>query len=90
MKAKFIKDVSENFTGIAKLYSVNPPVKDYEGNEYNYVVSSGTNVMFSGPETYVFPADENGNVLDWGELDGSFKGSIDCEQAIINMGYEIE
>ena len=87
--AKFIKDVSENFTGTAKLFSVNPPVEDYDGNKYDYVVASGTIAMFSGAETYIFPSDENGNVISWGELDGSFRGSINCEKAIKNMGYVI-
>ena len=40
-------------------------------------------------ETYIFPADEDGNVLDWGELEGSYRGGMDHEEALHNAGYEI-
>ena len=39
----------------------------------NYVVVSGVDDFYVC-ETYIFPADERGNVLDWGELPGSFQG----------------
>lgn len=81
--ATFVKDVSHKFAGTAHLYRVETE------DGYDYVVSSGVNTMFSGPETYLFLADEDGNVLDWMELDGSFRGAIDPEAAVRNAGYEL-
>lgn len=45
--------------------------------------------MFQGPETFLFPADGKGNITSWGELDGSFRGAIDHEQALRNAGYVV-
>ena len=50
----------------------------------HHVVTSATNVM-GEPETYVFPSDEKGNVTDWLELPGSYKGGLDHGEAI--CGY---
>jgi len=36
----------------------------------DYFVASYANVPPSGPEVLVFPADENGEVTDWLEVDG--------------------
>lgn len=83
MKATFIKDL-DCFTGEGKMYRLDPPL---DGNEF--VAVSAANVIFSGPETYIFPCDENGNVTSWGELEGSFRGSLDHEKAIRSAGYEI-
>ena len=88
----FVKDVSDDFTGTAHLYRLSEPIgydwdwekKEWEGKT-EYVVASATTVFYSGPETYLFPADENGKVLAWGELAGSFQGSLDCEKAINNL-----
>jgi len=57
---------------------------------YDYVVSSAANVWDSGPETYLFGCDKDGNIEDWGELHGSFRGRLDCEEAIKKAGYIIE
>lgn len=69
---------------LQKHYRMEPP---YEG--FQFVVSSASRVPYSGPETYLFGADEKGEIIEWGELRGSFKGELDCEQAIRNAGYEI-
>ena len=97
MKAIRVKDVSEKFTGVATLYRVEPPIPysmNWDTDEYeekaDYVVASETYAMFSGPETYPFPADEEGNVLDWGELTGSYRGGLNGDRAIENAGYTIE
>lgn len=94
--AMLVKDVSEKFTGIAKLYKVDPSAaydRDWDTDEYReesgFVVSSAADVMFSGRETYLFPADSEGNVFHWCELHGSFRGAMDCDAAIKNAGYEI-
>jgi hypothetical protein len=43
--------------------------------------------MLSGPETYIFPSDETGKVIDWGELDGSYRGGLSHEKAIEDAGF---
>ena len=88
--ATFVKDMSKNFTGTAKLWKLSEPVDCEGGNEkIDHVVTSATIVMFSGAETYIFPADESGNVVSWLEMDGSYRGGLDHEQAIENAGWII-
>ena len=82
--AKFIKDL-EGFTGSAKLWKVIPPLE-----KNDYVITSATYAMFSGPETYIFGAYKNGKVKDWTELTGSYEGDEDHQQAIKNAGYSAE
>lgn len=67
-----------------RLYRLSEPLEGFE-----YVVVSANTVMFSGPETYIFPADASGRIVDWGELDGSFRGDLDHEAALENAGYEV-
>ena len=55
----------------------------------DHVIVSAVVAMFSGPETYIFPANDKGEITDWGELDGSFKGDLDHAQALRNAGYEV-
>lgn len=38
--------------------------------------SMGTNALYSGPETYLFPADADGRVIDWNEIEGSYRGAL--------------
>lgn len=84
------------FTGDARLYELSEPVEyssyDRETGEYDrldtsHVIVSGAYVMFSGEETYIFPANESDTVLDWSELPGSFQGHIDHTEALAGMGY---
>ena len=53
----------------------------------NYIVVSGVDVPGYGPETLIFPADKDGKVTSYAELAGSFRGSIDHELALENLGY---
>ncbi len=50
--------------------------------ETAYVVVSAVVVPYTGAETLIFPANEAGEVLSWGELDGSYRGGLDHEQAL--------
>lgn len=81
-RAVLMKANLEGFTGVAHLYKVNPP---HEG--HNYVIVSATNI--SGPETYIFGANKDGQVLNWVELGGSFQGGLDHAEALRNAGYKI-
>ena len=40
-------------------------------------------------ETYVFPSAEDGEITDYGELDGSQKGRISAESVLGELGYEL-
>ena len=61
----------EEFRGNASLYFLSSPVSWYSYDEdceriheTNYVIVSAVNALFSGPETYIFPSDERGNILN--------------------------
>ena len=83
------------FVSEARLYKLSEPIivnwnVDKDGVATNYVIVSAVNVPYSGPETYIFPADNDGDVIDWLEMEGSFKGSLDHEAAIHYAGWELE
>jgi hypothetical protein len=92
--AKLVKAGLGKFTGHANLYKLSEPVSyghDEGKNVTDFVVVSATVVGYgSGPETYIFPADENGEIIDWGELEGSFKGELDHNKALSRMGFSVE
>ena len=81
------------WSGDARLYRLDPPmsVPAWDNKDtliqIDYVVVSAVVAFFQGPETYIFPANENGEVLDWMELDGSFKGGLNHGQALTYAGY---
>lgn len=94
--ANLIRTVNPRAQGDQRLYHCTPPMpgwepwgKDGQQQHWDYVVVSAANVPFSGPETYIFGADSSGEIVDWTELDGSFKGGLDHEQALRNAGYEV-
>jgi len=91
--ATFVKNLTAyNYKGDARLYRVDPPAQ-FDGEETEetteFVVVSATHVVYSGPETYIFPADSSGEIIDWGELEGSFRGGLDHACALENAGYEV-
>lgn len=94
--AKIIQSNLPDFRGKAHLYELSEPVEfdyDFETDtnkqETNYVIVSATTVLYSGPETYIFPASKEGNILSWQELSGSFRGALDHAQALQNAGYQV-
>ena len=92
MKAIFIRNINNNKAD-QKLYKVDPPMMmgwDRDKTPVDYVIVSGAYFPYSGPETYIFPANEEGGIIDWTELDGSFRGYIDHEVALENAGYSVE
>lgn len=82
--AKRIKKM-DNFRGIAYLYELDKPHCGH-----NYIVVSTSDVPFSGIETYIFPATKTGDIVDWGELDGSIRGTSSHTQVLNSVGYDIE
>jgi hypothetical protein len=82
-KATFVRRIS-NDVAVQEPYRLEPP---YEG--YDFVVVSATVALYSGPETYIFGADSNGEILKWLELPGSYRGGLSHETALWNAGYAI-
>lgn len=90
-KAYYVRDVSENFTGVAQVFKVDPPMRGDEEGVYPYVVVSATYAMSTGPETYIFGYNiEKDTVANWLELEGSFQGEENIAKALANAGYEIK
>jgi hypothetical protein len=81
--ATFIKQLP-GWTGDARLYALSKPLA-----KHKYVVVSAVNAMFSGPETYIFGCDEDGENVSYSELKGSFRGGRDHAQALSGAGYTI-
>lgn len=80
MKAKFVRQL-DNPVSNQRLYRL---------ENGQHIVVSAINAMFSGPETYIFRANEDGDIIDWCEMDGSFRGALDHARALNNGGYELE
>lgn len=102
--ATFIRKMDDSWRGDARLYRLDPPIHiglysgyKYKGSDYiftdvEYVIVSAVEDPFpfaSGMDTLIFPATENGDVMDWGELDGSVVGTLDHALALRDAGYEI-
>jgi hypothetical protein len=90
-QATLIKSHLESFRGDAGLYKLSPPMSDYgdELTQYTHVIVSAVTLPDNNVETYIFPADSEGNILDWGELPGSMKGTLSHTHALREAGYEI-
>jgi hypothetical protein len=65
--------------------------RDDDGGTTDYVVVSAVYAAFDTgmAETFIFPSDENGEVLDWGEMAGSSRGHTDHDRAIQDAGWEL-
>jgi len=88
MKATFIRQL-EGWRSDARLYHLDPAISfetiDDMGKT-DYVIVSAARMM--GPETYIFPARKDGTAINMLELSGSFRGSLDHAQALLNAGYK--
>ena len=83
--ATFVRHVR---TGGKQLYRLSEPVKYGWGKDRStrYVVVSAAHVL-GEVETYIFPSDSTGHILDWLEMPGSTKGTLSHETAIRNAGW---
>ena len=93
-KATFVRKM-EGWTAHAKLYKLEPPYTrepNYEDDEYagtyDQVIVSAVVAPFTGPEVLVFPADSEGEPINYVELDG-YRGGLSHEEALGLMGYEV-
>lgn len=75
----------ENSRAQQTIYRLSRPITygyEHDDSKTQHIVVSATIVEGSGPETYIFPADENGVILDWLELPGSYGGGLEHDYAI--------
>ena len=91
LTAELVRDVTTPASNAIdqRLYRLSRPVRlrklfdddEGEGAEFDHLFVSAVRVL-GAPETYVFPAAADGAVIDWLELDGSFKGGLDVQRAL--------
>jgi hypothetical protein len=95
-----IKDIAG--VGKASLYQLSESVMfeasivgydDYQYQTTNHIVISGINAnpdMFAQrPETLIFAANEEGEILSWIDLDGGIVGINSHEEVIRRNGWEL-
>jgi hypothetical protein len=75
--------------GSAALYRLTPPMEDEDGKSVAYVVVSAVTAPVTGPETFIFAANDRGDIESWHELPGSFRGDLDHVAALENAGYRV-
>ena len=90
--AKYVKTIVDDGYHMASLYKLSEPVRytTRPGNEHytdHVYVSSLDSLRMR--ECYIFPADEDGKVLDWLELEGSMKGVLSHEHVLDAAGYTL-
>ena len=90
--ATLIRGDLPEFVGHAALYRIFPEVAYHADGVMpttNYVIVSAVHDHLIH-ETFIFPADESGSVIDWGELDGSSRRrAIPHQEALEDAGYNI-
>lgn len=93
--ATHIKDMV-GWQGHASLYKLSEPHAEYnwgdgEPKTYDHVIVSAAFAMFSGPETYIFPAagPDADEPVSFGEMPGSIRGTMSHAEALANAGYDI-
>ena len=87
--ATFVKDL-KGWLGIAKLYKLSKSVEfGIPLKETSFVIVSSAVSMVTGPETFIFPANEEGKVISLRELKGSFRGNPDHKKALRRAGYKM-
>ena len=92
--AKFIKTL-DDWRSSAKLFELSEPMEyelldSNERRKTSFVIVSAVIAMFTGAETYIFPATKDGEAINHLEMYGSFRGELDHIQALNNAGYTVE
>lgn len=87
--AKVLIDTMPGMRGQASCFELDPPIVDYYDKKVYFVVVSAANVPLSGNETYIFPSDEKGGIVNWGEMPGSRKGTVSPKGLLKELGYTI-
>ena len=96
--ATFVSRTTSPVGADQRLYRLTPPMRakrwsdeaeEYVDVHYEHVVVSAVFSLFSGPETYVFGASADGEIVNLMEQDGSFEGGLDHAEALRRAGYEV-
>jgi hypothetical protein len=93
-KAKHIKDI-KGMKSDAALYKLEQEETYGWDDEYKtkFVIVSAVTLPFphigGGTETYIFPATEDGEIIQYLEMEGSRRGTLKHCDALIGLGYEI-
>lgn len=77
----------ETAVGVRALFKMEPPLEVSEGELHEYVVVSALDDPDGMPGTFVFAANESGEIVNWSELDGT-KGEKDIWAALRHLGYD--
>jgi hypothetical protein len=73
------------------LYYLSEPVTyGDDGAKTQFVIVSAIDHAVYGVETYIFPANAEGAILDWCELDGSMHDVYDHAAVLKQAGYVLE
>lgn len=78
----------DGWKGDARLFRLSQPI-EVEDTKTEYVIVSAVVARFSGAETYIFPAHEDGRPISYRELDGSYRGGLSHREAIECAGWEL-
>lgn len=82
MQATHVRNV-DSWRSDARLYRLSEPVPYDDSEDVGHIVVSAVIAMDTGEaETFIFPAREDGKVISYGEMPGSFRGDLDHERAI--------
>lgn len=91
--ATFIKMVYHSPKAVQSLYKLSEPLVHYSDEESpaEYVVVSALESPYGGgvPETFIFKANEEGEVTDWLEMNGSIKNTLSHKIALEKAGYDM-
>jgi len=100
--AKLLKTVYDGPQQKVQLFELNVPLSVQTPNdftikgEFNFVVVSAISSeltkkisYFAEAETLIFPANENGDVLQWDALEGSQKGIQNINKVLKDLDYTI-
>jgi hypothetical protein len=80
--------VNPTHAGNQRLFRLDPPMKNWDGSDHEWVVCSAASVLGT-PEVYVFSANESGEIRNWSELDGSQRGTLDHKAPLRDLGYQV-
>ena len=90
-KAYFVRDIAE-WRSDAKLFRLSEPMADYKWHDdpvKEYEIVSAVVADYSGAETYIFPADAEGNAESMFELPGSQRGTLSHVKVLNDAGYTV-
>jgi hypothetical protein len=83
--AQLLKNNLKGFRGHAALYRLNPPLREWDGENAHELVVLSTVDGFGRPETLIFPADETGTVTSRRDLRSQI--SMSHQQVLEDAGY---